>query len=170
MVALACEHPLLVFFFSFRLQTFSHDCVVRKTLGEEISYLGAMGASIFLLIKQILRGVKCFCKVWLNLIILVQFRILPPNSGKDQKKGFRCILVLSQSGISDFLLPIGYYLPKNRGGQKYFAPFRVKPEAAPPPVPLGSRPRLSAPTTFIHSLLIPTPSYGDIQHPQIHFK
>ena len=39
MVALACEHPLIVFFSS-RLQTFSHDWVVRKTLGDEISYLG----------------------------------------------------------------------------------------------------------------------------------
>ena len=31
-------------------------------------------------------GVKCFFEVWLNLIILFQCGIFPPNSGKDKKK------------------------------------------------------------------------------------
>ena len=61
-----------------------------------------------------------------------QSEILPPNSGTT-KKGLCRILVLSQSGILDFLLPSGYYLPKNRGGETYFAPFSVRPEGAPPP-------------------------------------
>ena len=51
----------------------------------------------------------------LNLIILFQSRTLPPNSGED-KKNLRRILFLFQSGILDFLLPSGYYLPKKRGG------------------------------------------------------
>ena len=54
-----------------------------------------------------------------------------PNSGEDQKKSVRHILVLSQFGISDFLLPSGYYLPENRGGQIYFAPFSVRPKGVP---------------------------------------
>ena len=75
-----------------------------------------------------------FLQSWLNLIIIFQSGFLPQNSGKDQKKGFRRILVLSQSGISDFLMPNGYYLPKNQGSQTYFVPFRVRPEEAPPPL------------------------------------
>ena len=60
-----------------------------------------------------------------------------PNSGENQKKqkSICRILVLSQSRISDFLLPSGYYLPKNRGGQTYFAPFSVRPEGMLPPGP-----------------------------------
>ena len=51
-----------------------------------------------------------FFEVWLNLtIILFQSEILPPNSGEDQKMVFCRFLVLSQSGIFDFLLPSGYY-------------------------------------------------------------
>ena len=49
------------------------------------------------------------------------------------KKGLRRILVLFQFGILDFLLPSGYYLPKNQGGHIYFALFRVRPEGVPPP-------------------------------------
>ena len=41
-----------------------------------------------------------------------QSGILSPNSGED-KKSLCGILVLSQSGNFDFLLPSGYYLPKN---------------------------------------------------------
>ena len=61
--------------------------------------------------------------------------ILPSNSGEDQEKGLCCILVLSQSGILDFFLPSGYYLPENWGGQTYFALFRVRPDGALPPGP-----------------------------------
>ena len=76
---------------------------------------------------------KCSCEVWLNLINLFQSRILPHIQVKTKKKGLRCcILVLSQSRISDFLLSSGYYLPKNRGGQTYFAPFSVSQEGALP--------------------------------------
>ena len=50
-----------------------------------------------------------FCEVWINLIILFQFEILPQNSGENQKKGLCRILVISQFRISDFLLPSGYY-------------------------------------------------------------
>ena len=52
-----------------------------------------------------------------NSISVRNFGILPPNSDEDQtkEKGLRRIPVLSQSGISDFLLPSGYYLPKNEG-------------------------------------------------------
>ena len=89
----------------------------------------------FLLIKQIPRGRNVFCKVWVNVTILFHSGILPPNSGEDQKKGLRHILILSQSGISDFLLPSGYFLPKNWGGQTYFAPFSVKSKEALPPIP-----------------------------------
>ena len=32
-----------------------------------------------------------FFEVWLNLIILFRFGILPPNSGKDQKKQKRSL-------------------------------------------------------------------------------
>ena len=62
---------------------------------------------------------------------------MPLNSGEDQKtkKSLRRILVLSQFRILDFLLPNGYYLPENRGGQTYFAPFSVRPEGAQPPSP-----------------------------------
>ena len=87
-----------------------------------------------------------FCEIWLNLIILFQSKILPPNSGEDQnnkrsslqtgstvfhsrilslnsgedkkkKKKVFAALAHSQSRILDFLLPSGYYLPKNQGGQ-----------------------------------------------------
>ena len=54
---------------------------------------------------------------------------------KTKKQGLRRILNLSQSVILDFLLPSGYYLPENQGGQTYFAPFSVRPEGAPPPAP-----------------------------------
>ena len=46
------------------------------------------------------------------------------------KKGLCCILVLSQSGILHFFLPSGYYLPKNREGLTYFAPFSARPKRA----------------------------------------
>ena len=46
----------------------------------------------------------------------ISFRNFAPNSGEDQKKGLSRILVLSQSGISDFLLLSWYYLSKNGGG------------------------------------------------------
>ena len=52
---------------------------------------------------------------------------------KTKKKGPRRILVLSQSRISDFLSPSGYYLLKKRGGQTDFASFSVRPEEAPSP-------------------------------------
>ena len=57
-----------------------------------------------------------------------KFRLRP-------KKRLCCILDLSQSGISDFLLPSGYYLPENQWSQTYFAPFSVRPEGALPPGP-----------------------------------
>ena len=71
--------------------------------------------------------------VKLNSLILFQSRILPPNSGEDQKQGLCCILDLSQFRISNFLLPSVYYLPENRGSQTYFAPFSVTPKGALPP-------------------------------------
>ena len=73
-------------------------------------------------------GVKCFCEVWLNLIILFQFGLLPPNSGKDhQKKGLRHIPVRSQSGITDFLLTSGYCLPKTEGTRHISPPSASDP-------------------------------------------
>ena len=67
-----------------------------------------------------------FLSTLVNLVILFQSGILPPNSGEDQKKGLRCILDLFQSKVLDFLLQNGYYLPQNRGGQTYCAPFGVR--------------------------------------------
>ena len=79
-----------------------------------------------------------FLRSWLNLIILLQLGILPSNSVEDKKKkGCYCILVLSQSRISDFLLPSRYYLPENQRIWTYFAPFSVTFKGAPPPDPPG---------------------------------
>ena len=95
---------------------------------------------------------KCFCKVWLNIIILYQAVILLPNSGADQKKKRLCttnwfyfspeflnfalkfgwipkqkglcrILVLTQSGILDFLLPSGYC--QKTEGTRHISPHSV---------------------------------------------
>ena len=62
-----------------------------------------------------------------------------PKFRRRPKKGLHRILVLSQSGISNFLLPSGYYLPKNRGDQTYFAPFNVRLKGALPPSPHQNR-------------------------------
>ena len=74
----------------------------------------------------------------------------PKFRWRPKKKGFRRIVVLSQPGTSAFLLPIGYYLPKNRGGQTYFAPFRVRPEGPPPPSPQDRRLLDRQPRRFIY--------------------
>ena len=42
-------------------------------------------ASIFVE-KANSKGAKCFCEVWLNLIILFHFGILPLNSGEGKKE------------------------------------------------------------------------------------
>ena len=78
----------------------------------------------FLLTKQIPREQNVSAKFLWNFA---------PKFRWEPKKGLYRVLVLSQSGISDFLLPSGYYLPKNRGNQTYFAPFSVRSEKAPPP-------------------------------------
>ena len=49
----------------------------------------------------------------LKLNTSISARILPQNFGEDQKKGLYCILLQSQSKISDFSLPSGYYFPEN---------------------------------------------------------
>ena len=104
---------------------------------------------------------KSFHKVWLSLIILFQSEILPPNSGEDQKKSLRRILDLSQSRILDFLLLSGYYLPENRGGQTYFAPFTVRPEGAPPPAP----PKIDAyDTSYVHCLFRQYTTHGVLKY------
>ena len=110
------QTPVIVFL-PYSVKVFKIIFSFRKT---RLTYIGVD----FLLIKQNFEGAKCFYEVWLNLIRLFQSGILPPNSDQDQKKDLRRILVLSQSGISDFLLP------KKRGGQTYFAPFSVRPEGA----------------------------------------
>ena len=88
------------------------------------------------------KGVKLFCKVWVNLLILFQSgmaEFCPQIQVKTRKKVFATLWFLSQSGISDHVftlsakLPSEHYLPKNLGGQTYFAPFSVKLEGAPPP-------------------------------------
>ena len=68
------------------------------------------------------RGGQMFLRslVKLNDSILV-WNFVPKFRWRP-KKSFRRILVLSQSWISDFLLPSGNYLPKNWGDQTYFAP------------------------------------------------
>ena len=66
-----------------------------------------------------------------SLVKLPKF--CPQIQVKTKEKGLRRILVLTQSVISDFLLPSGYCLPKNRGGQTYFAPFSVRSKGMPAP-------------------------------------
>ena len=81
------------------------------------------------------KGAKSFCQVWLNFIILFQSEILPPNSGEDLKKGLRRTLVLSQSAISDFLLPSGYYKPKKPRGLDIFCPLQCQMRGSSNPRP-----------------------------------
>ena len=66
-------------------------------------------------------------------LMLFQSEILPPNSDEDQKKSLSHILVLSESRISDFLLPSGYYLPENRGGRHILPPSVLDPRGRHPP-------------------------------------
>ena len=80
-----------------------------------------------------------FLQSLVNLIILFQSETLPPNSRKDKKKSFCCILVLSQSRISDFLLPSGYYLPKSEKARYISLPSVSDARgAAPQPPKIGS--------------------------------
>ena len=48
-------------------------------------------------------------------------------------KGTAMYIDVDLSGISDFLLPSGCYLPKSRGSQTYFATCSVRSKKAPPP-------------------------------------
>ena len=57
-----------------------------------------------------------FLQSLVNLNNSISVQNFAPKFRCRQKKGggvFTCILVLSQSGILNFLLPNGYYLPKN---------------------------------------------------------
>ena len=67
------------------------------------------------------------------------------------KKSLRRTLVLSQSGISDFLLPSKYCLSNNRGGRTYFASFSVRLKGRRPPAPHKSTPMLPATTKISKS-------------------
>ena len=67
--------------------------------------------------------------MFLQIVVKLNNSILVQNFGILLKK-FKCrpkyaqrrILVLSQSGILDLLLPSGFYWSKNQGSQTYFAP------------------------------------------------
>ena len=80
----------------------------------------------FLLIKQLQRGAKCFCEVWLNLI-LFQSGILPQIQVKTKKKVFATFWFYLRQEFQ-------IYANKTRRPE-YFAPFSVRPEGVLPPSP-----------------------------------
>ena len=65
----------------------------------------------------------------------ISLRNFAPNSGEDKKKGYSPHLALSQSGISDFLLPSGYYCTcqKTEGGRHISLPSVSGPRGRLPP-------------------------------------
>ena len=78
-----------------------------------------------------------FFEVWLNLIILFRFGILPPNSGKDQKKQKRSLPHFGSFSVRNFgfLVAKGLLLAKKPRGQTYLPPPVSDPRGCHPPAP-----------------------------------
>ena len=74
----------------------------------------------------------------------ISLRNFAPNSGEDKKK--RIFAAFGSISVRNFGFPVAkwvlLYLPKNRGGQTYFAPFSVRPEGAPTSAPQNRRLRI----------------------------
>ena len=84
-----------------------------------------------------------FLQSLVKLNTSIQSGILPSNLGKDQKKGLRCILVLSQAGISDFCCQVGITCQKTVGARHILPPSMLNPRGHRlPPPPLRLMPML----------------------------
>ena len=109
LLPLQLPHPCLIFQKSFKTSLNKMiENLAAVFFREKIDFdpSGTPSATGVDLLSRKSEGAKCFCKIWLNFIILFQFRISEychQIQMKTKKKGRRRILVLSQSEISNCL-------------------------------------------------------------------
>ena len=89
----------------------------------------------FLLINEIPRGAKCFCKAWLNLMILLQCVVLPQIQVKTKKKVFAAFWFYRSSQFWISCCQVGITCQKTKGTRHISSPLVSDPRWRCPPRP-----------------------------------